>query len=358
MKKTFVICIAIGAAALVYAIFYGQDGDSIAESVHDTFIISPEIAVGQNFIVGIDAPELDAPTVRFLTSIKPGGIILYKPNIKSPKQLKDLIDELQRLAIETSNKPYLIFIDEEPGGVTRLGLFKGVSTETEIDWSDIERDVRALRDIGINVELAPIADYSPESDSFISKRSVFRDSAELMDFNRKFISLLEEHRIASTLKHFPGVGSLKKDPHHGVLHVSDTPTASSRSMEIFKDGIDAGAHFVMTSHTIHDDIDAENSVTFSKKAIDILRGGLGFKGLIITDDISAMPLLLPGDPDESAVRAIEAGHTMVMFSWKRETTKRAWDEALAYYQGNENIRKLMDSNYALISAYKAEHLAR
>ena len=104
-------------------------------------------------------------------------------------------------------------VDEEPGGVTRLGLFQNVFSRNSIDWDTIVSDVTRVADLGIDVILSPIADFPYNNNSFIRKRTAFRSEEDLIDFNARFLALLRSHRVAGTLKHFPGMGVFIEDPH-------------------------------------------------------------------------------------------------------------------------------------------------
>jgi beta-N-acetylhexosaminidase len=319
----------------------------------------PETVVGQNFIVGIPAPILDKETVEFLEEMRPGGIILYRQaNIEDREQLSRLIAGLQDLAVKTTGAPYLIFIDEEPGGASRLDLFKGFSADGKHDWPSIERDMKELRAIGINVLLAPVADVPSGKNSFISPRSQIRDVQGLTAFNRRFIGIAKADGVATTLKHFPGLGSFSEDPHRAVVDGDVASSTIERSLGVFEDGIGAGASFVMTNHGIYENIDPGESATFSKKIVGILRGELGFKGIIITDDISSMPFASKGalSIPEAALKALDAGHTMALFSWDQKKALDARRLALEKYESDPAVTARLDSNYGTILAYKHQYL--
>src|SRR5689334_12958035 len=100
--------------------------------------------LGQNFVVGIPGPTFDDKTERFLSHVRPGGIVLYYRNVKSREQLRTLISDLQSFARKTTGDPYLIMIDEEPGAVTRLGLFENVRASAKLDWHAVEHDIAVL----------------------------------------------------------------------------------------------------------------------------------------------------------------------------------------------------------------------
>ncbi len=325
------------------------------DSVEQSAPYNSDLVVGQGFIVGIHGIKVDSQTTEFLRHIKPGGIILYKrENVLNDTQLGELIAGLQKLARETTGVPYLIIIDEEPGGATRLDMFKDIKDSDTIQWGDINTDVLRMRKLGINVNLAPIADFSTDGKNFLASRSPFRTTESLIRFNQKFISILEQHTIGSTLKHFPGIGFFPMDPHKGIVRFQTATSTLDQSFAVFKKGIEAGASFVMTNHGVYSGIDSTVSATFSPKTINLLRNTLNFKGIIITDDVSSMPFLLPAGHASSsaAIDAFMAGHTMVMYSWGQEKAREAYMQTYKEYTSKKSVRDTLNANYDRILEYK------
>src|SRR5258708_34853007 len=163
-------------APLAAVIFFAERGHCVFQRMHRArrSEMPPESALkahlGQTFIVGIAGPALDPATEQLLRYIQPGGIVLYFRNFSSAVQLQHLIAQLQTLARETTGHPYLIMLDEEPGGATRLGLFRNVFAFGEPNWTQIDHDIGTMERLGINVELAPLADFPFNHESFIRKR--------------------------------------------------------------------------------------------------------------------------------------------------------------------------------------------
>jgi beta-N-acetylhexosaminidase len=314
--------------------------------------------LGQTFVVGIPGQTLDPETESLLRQIKPGGIVLYRRNFSSPAQLEELIARLQTLARETTQQPYLIMIDEEPGGATRLGLFSNVFAFGEPDWIQIERDISVLEKLGINVELAPVADYPFNRNSFIRSRVPAHSVDALTRFNRRFIALLTKHGISATLKHFPGMGAFRTDPHH-ELPAGRVPAGGlDESLRIFQDGIAAGAGLVMTGHAVYTNVDPGRPATLSSRIVTgILRRQMKFQGLVITDDLSEMPFL-EGTRitlDQATCKALKAGHNMVLFSHKLHATRTVLDQVLAVAQSDARLRVFISKDYARILAFKKNH---
>ena len=353
--------VAIAAAALLLAAAFVILRKAPATPATPSVSQVPlEDQLGQNFVVGIPGPGLDPSTEALLRYIKPGGIVLYFRNFSSATQLQALVSQLQRVANETTHRPYLIMIDEEPGGATRLGLFRNVFAFGEPNWPQIDRDIAVMQRLGINVELAPLADYPFNADSFIRKRVPAHSVDAMTEFNRKFIVLLKKHGISATLKHFPGMGVFVDDPHRTLPQSQVESKVLGDSLKIFHDGTAAGAELVMTGHGVYDSVDSGTPATLSHKIVTgLLRERLGFQGLVITDDLSEMPFITGTNLslDEATWRALQAGHTMVLFSHKLKTTAQVFSRVLARAHDDPELRSRIEENYRRIVAFKAGHPA-
>jgi len=170
--------------------------------------------------------------------------------------------------------------------------------------------------------------------------------------------LLNEYGISATLKHFPGMGIFSIDPHRELPYSVIEQEALNESLKIFKDGIDHGANFVMTGHAVYENIDPDNPATFSSKIVkDILIKQLGFQGIILTDDLSDMPLAIKEiDLTDAAIQALKAGHHLIMFSHKLEETKEIFDEILVKMEADSELQLLVKDNYQKITDFKRANL--
>jgi beta-N-acetylhexosaminidase len=315
--------------------------------------------LGQNFVVGIPGPTFDDKTEHFLSHVRPGGIVLYYRNVKSREQLRTLISDLQSFALKTTGHPYFIMIDEEPGAVTRLGLFEKVRASAKLDWDAVERDISVLESEGINVELAPLADFSFNQQSFLRKRIPADSIPELLRFNRRFIVLLHKHRISATLKHFPGMGIFEVDSHKQLpVGNIDAPKLES-SLNIFKDGIKSGAGLVMTGHALYGNLDPDNPATLSPKIIGgMLRQKLAFRGLVITDDLSQMALARSDKMtiEDATIAAAKAGNNLLMFSHNFPKTEQVFDVVLQRAEQDQRFRQAVEQSSKSIIDFKRKTL--
>ena len=368
-KKFLLIATGLSLAVLSISILANKtnlliekkDSQPIAQiSAQNDEIILPSIdfVLGQNFVVGIAGKTLDEETKGFLQEIKPAGVVLYYRNYQTRNQFKNLITELQEFSKSTTGHRYFIMIDEEPGGATRLNLFKNVFEFGAPEWDQIEQDIKAMAFIGINVNFAPLADFPFNENTFIKRRIQAHNPEALMNFNEKFIALLQENHISATLKHFPGMGVSVDDPHEKLPYISANQEILDESINLFKNGIDADVDFVMTGHAVYDDIDPDIPATLSKKiTTDILRDNLGFKGLIITDDLSDMPFIIGRDIDltEATAESLKAGHNLVLFSHNSDRTLDLFKRLLLQLQYNQELKSVVEQNYRNVMSFKNAH---
>jgi beta-N-acetylhexosaminidase len=215
-----------------------------------------------------------------------------------------------------------------------------------------------MQRLGINVELAPVSDFPFNRSSFIRSRVPAHSVEALMEFNRRFIALLAQHGIAATLKHFPGMGAFRSDPHRELPSARVAPGSLDASLAIFKDGIAAGAGLVMTGHAVYTNIDPSRPATLSSTIVTgILRRQMRFQGLVITDDLSEMPFLEGARMSlaQATAEALRAGHTMVLYSHQLSKTGEVLSDVLARAEKDNKLLSIINRNYVKIVAYKTSH---
>ena len=289
----------------------------LEDKVAGLFIITPEALTGTD--VAIKAGDT---TKEKLSQYAVGGLIYAKQNIKSADQLKEMISGTQGF----SKYPLFIGIDEEGGSVSRIaesGLADNVGTMGDIGTSgDPSKAKEAgsaiaayLSEYGFNLDFAPVADVILEGNSIIGDRSFGSNAGDDAAMVSACVEGLQEGDVSACLKHFPGLGSTTEDTHEGMATSEKTKEDfETTDFLSFQGGIDAGADFVMVSHLSVPNITGDNtpSSLSDKMITDILRGELGFNGIVITD---AMPMKAVTDyytSDEAAVKALQAGADMIL----------------------------------------------
>lgn len=249
-----------------------------------------------------------------------GGIILDSTNLESEAQTLALIADLQAM----SKIPLLVSVDEEGGAVARVGPALGMTTLNSMfhyraEGTDRAREnARALAEglasLGFNVDFAPVADvWTNPANTVIGARAYSDDPQQAAELVAAAVEGFQLGGVSATLKHFPGHGDTQEDSHNGAAYAYKTlPELMECEMLPFRAGIEAGAELVMVAHITLPALDAERPATLSEAVVtDLLRGELGFSGLVVTDALS-MGAITQAYGDEAALLALEAGCDLLL----------------------------------------------
>ena len=297
-----------------------------------------EEKVGQMIMVGVYGTEMNADINYLMNEYKVGGIIYYDRNMDNKAQVKKFSQEIQDTALNLGKKiPLFIALDEEGGRVARMknDLTPPLSQE-EIGQSgdfnlakeSAENISKELRNIGVNLNFAPVADVgSRDTRSFSDKADV------VAEFVSSAAQGYENEKFFYCLKHFPGIGLAKIDPHKDISTVDvDRKTLDAVDLLPFRKIIaerDNSKFMVMVGHLIYPAIDPDNAASLSPLIItDILRKELNFTGVIITDDLDMGAVSNYSDIESIVKQTIKSGVDIILLCHKYELQKRARDEIL------------------------------
>ena len=252
-----------------------------------------------------------------------GGIILFSSDFrgKTPEQLTDEIDRFQNI----SKIPLLVGTDEEGGPVVRLSKYSALADGNfespaylyatggmdKIKEDTIKKS-RLLLSYGINVNFAPVCDISLKPGEYMFNRSLGKDAKTTSEYVSTVLSVMNDEKIGSVLKHFPGYGG-NGDTHENIVRDSRSYSDFEENDFLpFEAGIKEGAQCILISHNIVECMDNECPASISSKVHSILRNDLGFNGVIITDDLMMKGVASFVSEDEAVVRAINAGNDMIL----------------------------------------------
>ena len=280
-----------------------------------------EEKVGQILMCPIHGDSFSPEMKDFLEETKIGGVILYKwaNTLTSPDKIKLLTQKLQIHSLDNTKLPLFIGIDEEGGRVERLGIpfpsaeELGKTLEPKNACSIGGEIGMVLRDLGINVNFAPVVDInSNPKNTVIGDRSFGSNPHLVAAFGKSFAIGLLLKGVMPCLKHFPGHGDVTSDSHY-ELPISYKTLEELMEIELVPyKRICSISPFIMTAHILFPNIDPDNSATFSKIFLqDILREKLGYKGIIITDSLR-MKAALTKDLSEIAIEAFNAGNDILL----------------------------------------------
>ena len=254
------------------------------------------------FIVGLKSTEISSKEQLFLKKYKPWGIILFTRNIKNLNQTKKLTSKIRNIF---NDKKYPIMIDQEGGRVSRLEniiSFKNLTSDFfgkkyVKDKKDfdiyfkifIDKTSYLLKELGININSVPVLDLKISGSSkIIGDRSFSRDPNIVSKIGDICIQTYKENSIGTIIKHIPGHGLAKVDSHFSTPYINKSlQYLLKNDFKAFKN---KNSFFAMTGHLIFNQIDKDNTVTHSRKMINIIRKKIGFKNLLISDDLSMKSL--------------------------------------------------------------------
>ena len=285
--------------------------------------------VGQIFLVRCPASN----AVGLIRSYKPGGLVLFARDFdgKSAARVKADLASYQ----QASSLPLLLATDEEGGKVIRVSRNPQLASSpfpspqalfAAGGLKEVRRDgaqkAALLLSLGINVNLAPVADVSVSPEDYIYSRTLGRPAMETAAYVAAAVESLQQGGLSATLKHFPGYGN-NVDTHTGIA-VDNRPLSVFEENDLlpFRRGIEAGVHAVLVSHNIVTCLDADLPASLSPAVHRLLRDKLGFSGVMMTDDL-AMGAIQKGYTSPSpAVRALLAGNDLLIVSDITESSRQ------------------------------------
>lgn len=294
-----------------------ENQDQIIEELLSTMTV--EEKVGQMFFVRCP----DTGAVEAVSQYKLGGYILFGRDFKdkTAEQVRNDISSYQ----SASGVPLLIGTDEEGGTVVRASsnpnLFshRGLSPQAlfaEGGMDSIIQDARqktvTLLGLGVNVNLAPVADVSTDPNDFIYDRSFGQDAQATAEYVSNVVKTMDAEGIGSVLKHFPGYGN-NVDTHTGVA-IDERPYETFQTSDYlpFTAGIQAGADAVLVSHNVMSCVDNQLPASLSPAVHNELHSTLGFQGVTMTDDLAMDAVAAYAGDQSPAVMAVKAGNDMII----------------------------------------------
>ena len=274
-------------------------------------------------IISVKSFKLSKKEEKLLSNEKPWGLILFKRNIKSLVQLKNLIKKIRKL---TKDSQFPIMIDEEGRSVSRLSelithdfsqKFFGDIYKTQprisvaIYKTYINNLCKILKNIGININTVPVLDtLRKKTNRIIGIRSFSNKSDIVKKLGKICVNQYNLNKIATVIKHIPGHGCTSLDSHIKLPKVQlNYKKLKKIDFKPFKSSL---SKFAMTAHILYEKIDRNNVATFSNKIITkIIRKEMNFKGILISDDISMKALKF--DLITNAKKSLSAGCNIVLY---------------------------------------------
>lgn len=341
-----------------------QENLTIDEKVDKTVeSMSQTEKLGQMVMIGIQGTKVDDDSLYMLHQFHMGGVILFDRNMDSLEQVKQLTSDLQ--AQSNEKVPLFIGIDEEGGDVVRMAeKLTPPPSQKEIGATgDIEqaktwaiKTAKSLKDMGINVNFAPVADVGSND-----KRSYSTDTNTVIDFVRAATKGYQQENIIYSLKHFPGIGKGKVDSHIDSSSIDVAKeilmTEDILPFKTIIDESDPNDYFILVSHLKYPALDEEYPASLSSKIMtDLLRNELGYKGIIITDDMEMGAVANHNDFRSIGVKAVKAGADIVLVCHEYEHQQEVYLGLLDAVNSGEISQERIDESVKRIIKVKLLHL--
>jgi len=306
-----------------------------------------EERVGQRLMVGIRGDSLDTDTKDLLQEIKPGSVILFRRNIKSAAQVRELIFSVKGLL----PSPPLIAIDQEGGLVVRFirditvfpgNMALGATDSTDLAYRQGLISASELKNIGVDINLAPVVDVvTTYHNPGITIRSFGDNPHRVSELGIAYIRGTQEMKVAAVAKHFPGKGAAEVDAHLD-LPVVAIPHRTFEQVHLlpFKKAIKNGVKGIMSTHIYCPSLDRRKKrpATFSPKIVnDYLREKLHFPGVIFSDDLEMGAIAKYYSIGEACIKSALSGHDFLLICSDR--------------------RKQREGFYTLVDAYRKSLLS-
>ncbi len=328
-----------------------------------------EQKIGQLFFIGIGGPEFDTATEQLLKEVSPGGICLFARNIREAQQTRDLLGAIRE---RSALLPFLS-VDQEGGLVDRLrrvltpmpAANKIRNTEEAAELGSIVAD--ALRSIGFNMDFAPVVDVIDEKRAGqangLLSREFGRSKEEVIELAGAFLTSLQNGGIIGCLKHFPGLGASQVDSHEELPQVLiDEDEFTNIDLHPYREllktdeiSVIMAAHAAFPRHSLQETDENGKLLpsSLSKNFIStLLRGRLGFDGLVITDDLEMGAIVRNYGIGEACKMAVNAGVDMLAICADAGRIREGYNAILGAVIGGEIAESRIDESLARIAAVR------
>jgi beta-N-acetylhexosaminidase len=291
-------------------------------------------AIGAKLMGRMNGTRPSTGLLRRIRRGELGGVILFSDNVRSAAQVRSLTRSLRAAAAAGGHRPLLVAVDQEGGLVRRLpfappGRSPAAMARAGIAGGEGERTGRALRGLGVTIDLAPVADIAWSPRSFLGTRAFGRTPARVSRHACRFAAGLRRGGVAATAKHFPGLGHAGANTDLAVVSIRRRAGVLRRDYAPFRRCIrSAGTPLVMLSNAAYPALDPSGRpAVLSERIVHReLRGRLGFRGVTISDDLQTPALRTSRRPGLAAARA---GVDILLYAGTEGASAAAFSELLA-----------------------------
>ena len=382
MFRRFIAATMIGALALTTGCGLHNPFTSKAEPVTYESVAQNELSpeqkvdklvanmsdadkVGQLLMIGIHGTTLNDDAKFMLNEYRVGGIILFDRNMESKDQVKTLIADINKAGKSAGLTPLFLGIDQEGGAVARMEnqLIK-VPPAEELGNAPIEQAASLakqsgaeLKDLGFNINFAPVADLG-----LTYGRSYSTNPDEVVRYAGAVGKAYDEAGLWYSYKHFPGIGKTDVDLHAdtSIVPVSKE-TLLSEDIKVFVDLIKQSkpnTYTIMVSHAMYPQIDPDHPASLSKAIItDWLRKDMGYNGVVVTDDMDMGALAKHYTFGDMAVQSILAGSDILLVCHEYEHMQEAYNGLMKAVKDGRISKERLDESVKRILLMKMNKIS-
>lgn len=382
MFRRFVAATMIGALALTTGCGLHNPFTSKAEPVTYESVAQSELSpeqkvdklvanmsdadkVGQLLMIGIHGKTLNDDAKFMLNEYRVGGIILFDRNMESKDQVKMLITDINKTSKSAGLTPLFLGIDQEGGAVARMDdkLIK-VPPAEEVGKMPVEQAVSLakqsgteLKDLGFNINFAPVADLG-----LTYGRSFSTNPDEVVRYAGAIGKAYDEAGLWYSYKHFPGIGKTDVDLHADTSIVSASKeTLLSEDTKVFIDLIKqskSNTYTIMVSHAMYPQIDPDHPASLSKAIItNWLRTDIGYNGVVVTDDMDMGALANHYTFGDMAVQSILAGSDILLVCHEYEHMQEAYNGLMKAVKDGRISKERLDESVKRILLMKMNKIS-
>ncbi|MBS4913149.1 MAG: glycoside hydrolase family 3 protein [Veillonella sp.] len=329
-----------------------QKKDITAEEKVDALMNSMSDAdkVGQLILFGMNGTKVNDNVAYMLSEYKMGGIILFDRNMENKEQVSTLIKDLQSTARKSEKVPLFVAVDQEGGLVERMSdHLINVPSAEKLGQGDVNEAAKLalasgkeLKELGFNVNFAPVADIG-----LGDHRSYGITAAEVTPFVKAVGQSYHDAGLIYSLKHFPGIGRTVTDLHkEGNMITASREELDATDLKPYEElipTVDNNDYMVMVSHATYSGLDPDMPASLSKVIMqDLLRKQLGYKGVIITDDMEMGAVANHYSFGEMSVKSIQAGADIVLIGQEYDHAIEGYNAILKAVRSGEISKERLD----------------
>lgn len=327
------LALAATAASITVACGGNEDAEAQGVAAPTTPALTLDQAIGQRLVTGYRGAKPTVSVLRAIRQGRVGGVILFADNVPTVARAKASITLLQQAAASLGQPPLLVMIDQEGGDVKRLPSLPPAISPARMGIASAPMKAalaeglstgKALRAIGVNVDLAPVADVPDVKGTFLGSRAFSRAPKTVAVAACGFVDGLGQSGVAGTLKHFPGLGRARGNTDFQRVRVTASAPELTADLAAY-DRCAARAPLVMMSSATYPALGIANPAVLDPKAYALL-GQRGFTGLTVSDAFDTPAIAGRKEP---AVRAIAGGLDLLLYGQNENGARLAYDRLLA-----------------------------